>query len=246
MSSREVLVQTARIAEQAEQYDAMVDAMKQVADMSDTLSVEERNLLSVAYKNVIGARRTAWRVLNSIEDKERERGNEDHLVIVADFKRKIEGELTNTCNNVNELLRKLVETAQDAESKVFFFKMVGDYSRYMAEFTSGDEREQAATDSKNAYGDALKIAEADLASTNPIRLGLALNFSVFHYEIANKPAEACSLAKRAFDEAIAELDTLGEEQYKDSTLIMQLLRDNLNLWTNEGGAREETVEDVDQ
>ena len=72
-----------------------------------------------------------------------------------------------------------------------------------------------------------------LPPTHPIRLGLALNFSVFHFEIQNKPQEACALAKQAFDDAIAELDTLSEESYKDSTLIMQLLRDNLTLWTSD-------------
>ncbi|EFH39339.1 hypothetical protein ARALYDRAFT_920500 [Arabidopsis lyrata subsp. lyrata] len=77
------------------------------------------------------------------------------------------------------------------------------------------------------------IANSELAPTHPIRLGLALNFSVFYYEILNSPDRACNLAKQAFDEAIAELDTLGEESYKDSTLIMQLLRDNLTLWTSD-------------
>ena len=74
---------------------------------------------------------------------------------------------------------------------------------------------------------------ADLAPTHPIRLGLALNFSVFYCEILNSPDRACRLAKAAFDDAIAELDTLSEESYKDSTLIMQLLRDNLTLWTSD-------------
>merc|ERR1712007_408983 len=85
----------------------------------------------------------------------------------------------------------------------------------------------------DAYHAASGIALAELDSTHPIRLGLALNFSVFYYEILNSPDRACALAKQAFDEAIAELDTLGEESYKDSTLIMQLLRDNLTLWTSE-------------
>ena len=73
----------------------------------------------------------------------------------------------------------------------------------------------------------------ELPPTHPIRLGLALNFSVFYYEILNSPDRACRLAKAAFDDAIAELDTLSEESYKDSTLIMQLLRDNLTLWTSD-------------
>ena len=74
---------------------------------------------------------------------------------------------------------------------------------------------------------------SQLPPTNPIRLGLALNFSVFYYEVMNSPERACNLAKQAFDDAIAELDTLTEDSYKDSTLIMQLLRDNLTLWTSD-------------
>ena len=72
-----------------------------------------------------------------------------------------------------------------------------------------------------------------MATTHPIRLGLALNFSVFYYEISNNPAKACELAKKAFDDAISELDHVKEDTYKDSTLIMQLLRDNLTLWTSD-------------
>ncbi|KAJ6685647.1 protein 14-3-3 PROTEIN [Salix purpurea] len=105
--------------------------------------------------------------------------------------------------------------------------------RYLAEFKAGDERNAAAEDTMLSYKAAQDIASADLAPTHPIRLGLALNFSVFYYEILNQSDKACSMAKQAFEEAIAELDTLGEESYKDSTLIMQLLRDNLTLWTSD-------------
>ncbi len=109
----------------------------------------------------------------------------------------------------------------------------GDYHRYLAEFAQGDQRKDAAENSLNAYKSATDIAITELPPTHPIRLGLALNFSVFNYEILNSPDKACQLAKQAFDDAIAELDTLSEDSYKDSTLIMQLLRDNLTLWTSD-------------
>ncbi|KAL3568274.1 hypothetical protein D5086_030925 [Populus alba] len=105
--------------------------------------------------------------------------------------------------------------------------------KYLAEFKTGAERKEAAESTLLSYKSAQDIALSELAPTHPIRLGLALNFSVFYYEILNSPDRACSLAKQAFDEAISELDTLGEESYKDSTLIMQLLRDNLTLWTSD-------------
>jgi 14-3-3 protein epsilon len=111
----------------------------------------------------------------------------------------------------------------------FFFlsHRKGDYHRYLAEFAMGEKRKVSADKSLEAYKNATEVASTDLAPTHPIRLGLALNFSVFYYEILNSPDQACHLAKQAFDDAIAELDTLSEESYKDSTLIMQLLRDNL-------------------
>lgn len=110
---------------------------------------------------------------------------------------------------------------------------MGDYHRYLAEFALGDKRKDSADKSLEAYKSASDVAVTELPPTHPIRLGLALNFSVFYYEILNSPDRACHLAKQAFDDAIAELDTLSEESYKDSTLIMQLLRDNLTLWTSD-------------
>lgn len=111
--------------------------------------------------------------------------------------------------------------------------MKGDYYRYLAEVATGETRNSVVDDSQAAYQDAFEISKGKMQPTHPIRLGLALNFSVFYYEILNSPDKACQLAKQAFDDAIAELDTLNEDSYKDSTLIMQLLRDNLTLWTSD-------------
>jgi hypothetical protein len=110
--------------------------------------------------------------------------------------------------------------------------MKGDYYRYLAE-VAGTKKVEVIEQSEQAYEEAFKIAKDQMQPTHPIRLGLALNYSVFFYEIKNAPDKACQLAKTAFDEAIAELDTLNEDSYKDSTLIMQLLRDNLTLWTSD-------------
>ncbi|XAR48546.1 hypothetical protein NMG60_11031398 [Bertholletia excelsa] len=236
-SSREENVYMAKLAEQAERYEEMVEFMEKVsmaASESEELTVEERNLLSVAYKNVIGARRASWRIISSIEQKEESRGNEEHVATIKEYRSKIEKELSSICDGILKLLdTRLIPAASVADSKVFYLKMKGDYHRYLAEFKTGVERKEAAESTLNAYKAAQDIANADLPPTHPIRLGLALNFSVFYYEILNSPDRACNLAKQAFDDAIAELDTLGEESYKDSTLIMQLLRDNLTLWTSD-------------
>uniref|UniRef100_A0A669F3Z8 Tyrosine 3-monooxygenase/tryptophan 5-monooxygenase activation protein, beta polypeptide a n=1 Tax=Oreochromis niloticus TaxID=8128 RepID=A0A669F3Z8_ORENI len=222
------LVQKAKLAEQAERYDDMAAAMKAVTEQGAELSNEERNLLSVAYKNVVGARRSSWRVISSIEQKTE--GNEKKQQMARDYRVKIEGELQEICNDVLSLLDKfLIPNASQAESKVFYLKMKGDYFRYLSEVASGDSKKNTVENSQMAYQDAFDISKKEMQPTHPIRLGLALNFSVFYYEILNSPEQACSLAKQAFDEAIAELDTLNEDSYKDSTLIMQLLRDNLTV-----------------
>ncbi|KAL6079122.1 putative multifunctional chaperone ixodes scapularis multifunctional chaperone [Balamuthia mandrillaris] len=232
MGDREENVYMAKLSEQAERYDEMVEAMKKVAKQNVELTVEERNLLSVAYKNVIGARRASWRIISSIEQKEENKGNEAHVKRIKEYRNKVEKELSDICGDILGLLSNhLIPSATNGESKVFYYKMKGDYHRYLAEFATGDGRKEAAEHSLGAYKSATDIAATELPPTHPIRLGLALNFSVFNYEILNAPDKACQLAKQAFDEAIAELDTLSEDSYKDSTLIMQLLRDNLTLWT---------------
>ncbi|EGC29080.1 hypothetical protein DICPUDRAFT_51485 [Dictyostelium purpureum] len=233
-SNREENVYMAKLAEQAERYEEMVDAMKKVAQLDLELTVEERNLLSVAYKNVIGARRASWRIISSIEQKEESKGNESHVKKIKEYKEVVEKELSKICEDILEVLEKnLIPSSTTGESKVFYYKMKGDYYRYLAEFATGPQRKSSAENSLIAYKEASDIAVTELPPTHPIRLGLALNFSVFYYEILNSPDRACNLAKTAFDDAIAELDTLSEDSYKDSTLIMQLLRDNLTLWTSD-------------
>uniref|UniRef100_A0A286XRK3 14-3-3 domain-containing protein n=1 Tax=Cavia porcellus TaxID=10141 RepID=A0A286XRK3_CAVPO len=214
------LIQKAKLAEQAERYDDMATCMKAVTEQGAELSNEERNLLSVAYKNVVRGRRSAWRVISRIEQKTDT--SDKKLQLIKDYREKVESELRSICTTVLELLDKyLIANATNPESKVFYLKMKDDYFRYLAEVAL-----------------AFDISKKEMQPTHPIRLGLALNFSVFYYEILNNPELACTLAKTAFDEAIAELDTLNEDSYKDSTLIMQLLRDNLTLWTSDSAGEE--------
>jgi len=227
-------VYMAKLAEQAERYEEMVEYMKQVAMASEIdLSLEERNLLSVAYKNVVGARRASLRIIGSIENKEKSKADGGKSALIMAYKSKVEDELNSICKDILDLLDKsLIKDTLESEPKVFYQKMMADYYRYLAEFATGGAKEDHAKSANDSYTKATDAAKG-LAPTHPIRLGLALNFSVFLYEVQSLQSDACNLAKAAFDDAIAELDTLDEESYKDSTLIMQLLRDNLTLWTSE-------------
>eukprot|EP01066_Platyproteum_vivax_P003605 Platyproteum_vivax@DN14553_c0_g1_i1.p1 len=224
----------AKLSEQAERYDEMAEYMRSVAEIAQELSVEERNLLSVAYKNSVGARRASWRIISSVEEKEKSKGNQENLARAKSYREKVEKELSDICTSILKLLDDyLIKGASTDESKVFYQKMKGDYYRYISEHSVDDAKKTASEKAQEAYGAATDLATNNMVPTHPIRLGLALNYSVFYYEILNNPDEACKIARQAFEDAISELDNVGEESYKDSTLIMQLLRDNLTLWTSD-------------
>jgi len=229
--SNDKLLSLARIAEAAERYPDMCNFMHKLVQKksndNEGLSIDERNLLSVAYKNVVGSKRQSWRTLAS--------GNFSDLdeAVVSSYRKLVEEELQAVCKQVLDLLTEgpiKSDNVQDEDS-VFYLKMCGDYYRYLAEFMEDNQEYKA--NAEKFYKDAFEKAKEKLPETHPTRLGLALNFSVCYYEILKKKDEACALAKEAFDAAIEKLDTLNDASYKDSTLIMQLLRDNLTLWTSE-------------
>lgn len=260
---REAVNFLARIAEVGERYEDMCNLMKRLviwAKKNDMeLTVEERNLLSVAYKNIIMPRREAWRRLDySEKDGDHQSKMEP---FVKQFKANIKTELNLVCTEVIDTLKQYlikdnsfmqdVDDANVVQTQVFYLKMLGDYWRYQAEFLVDDQSalEQAKNEADENYGLAMALSTSSnsqgaekLKPTDPIRLGLALNYSVCYYEILGKKEEACNLAKDAFDRAIQQLDTLDETDYKDSTLIMQLLRDNLTLWTSDNNPKSDQIE----
>jgi len=124
----------------------MVEYTKQFARMSThELTLDERNILSVAFKNIVGTRRAAWRVLSSIQKKENNKGNNDNVNKVKTYKAAIEKEMTDICDEILVLLTDhLIPRANVGEGKVFFFKMKADYYRYIAEYSSGDKKNQSA------------------------------------------------------------------------------------------------------
>ncbi|KAM6508185.1 hypothetical protein FALCPG4_018069 [Fusarium falciforme] len=228
----------ARLCGQAERYDDMVPLLKEVVQRGGELSVDERNLLTTAFNNVFNTRRASWRIISSIEKNEY-KGSEKHLATIRGYRIKIENEIEKICRDVLDLLdQSLIPNASTGESMALYYKMKGDYSRYLTEFVSG-EKHNAVTSAYNAYKIAAYIAQTEFTATHPLRLGLAVNFSVLYYRILNSRDRARCLAKHAFDDAKAEIDALTKEPDGDSILLMQLLCSNLTLWaSSDSGERE--------
>ncbi|CAF0862766.1 unnamed protein product [Adineta steineri] len=140
----------------------------------------------------------------------------------------------------------LIPKATTAESKIVYLKTKGDYYRYLTEVTTGSERQKFAGESGHAYKNAFDMAKNQMSVTHPIRLGLALSFSVFFYEILNNTDAACRIAIQALDEALTGSDSLENDSYRDSIVIMQSLRDNLNAWTDNSSDVNDTNQSKEQ
>lgn len=243
--SYDKLLYLARITEQAERHDETIKYMEEIVKMKkEDLNIEERNLLSAAYKNCVSSRRSAWRSIYGIEIKEKN-NNSKHITLVSDLKGVLEKELTDLCQRMLNLIDSyLLKKPIPVESKVFYLKMKGDYYRYLAEFLSGDKHSEVANSSLVSYKQANELA-GELACTNPIKLGLALNFSVFYYEVMNDPGTACQIANQAFQDGIQQLEKIEDDQYKDSTTILQLLKENIDMWSVDL-AQDQGDENVDE
>ncbi len=211
--------------------------MTRLIKLGKPLTDDERNLFSVAFKNLLTGPRNAWRLFASNEARELAHGNQRHAALIRAYKEKVEQELHHVCNQMISLLDEaLIPTADSVQCSVFYWKMKGDYLRYMAEYTAPDSQQhsQVVEVSQQAYEKATELASS-LPATNIVRLGLALNFSVFYYEIKGMPQEASRIAHDSYNQASMELknEQFENASYKDITIILQLFQDNLTLWHGE-------------
>ena len=235
MSSKgyEKNVYLAMLAEQCNRFEEMTEFLEDMLKARDKdFNSDERNLLSIAYKNSVSTRRTALRTIMAYEMKEKKKENSTFLPYIQEYRRKIEDELTNMCTNVlNTIDNFRLKRADDDEARVFYWKMKGDYNRYIAEYATGDLRKTVADGALNSYKSANEVAR-NLSAIHPIYLGLSLNFSVFYYEVLNDHETACKIAQEILDLAGKELPNIDEEDetHRDAMSIINLLRENLEMW----------------
>ena len=240
MTSTEENIFLARVAEQAERFEDMVDFLSKVLDeKGGDVTADERNLLSVAFKNLISSKRAACRTIAAIEQNPKYSKFGGAL---ADYKAGIEKKLIEDCEQVIRIIKeKVLAKSCDGEAKAFFIKMVGDYYRYIAENAKDSKLEEVKQEALKAYDEANGI---QMQPCNPIKLGLALNFSVFHYEVMKNHKAACDLADKALQEALDKIDELEEEDFRDAKSIIELLKENLTLWKEEEEDNEQGVDDL--
>lgn len=232
-------VNQARLCDSAGRFDDMVKYIKILINMGRELNDEEIALVSYAYKNLIKEKRKQFKTINQIYIDSADL-EERKLRIVEEMRNNIAQEIKSICMEMIGLLDKGVfPKVMDAETKVCYLMMRADHYRYLAEISSESKKTEYANISLKIYQEASDISRIQLATTNPVRLNLALNLSVLYYDILNSSRSACIVAKQAFDEAILDIENLNEENLAKTTLVMKLLTDNLTLW--EAG-HQETVQ----
>jgi len=229
-------VYLAMLAEQCNRFNEMVNFLEDMVRSRDKdLNSDERNLLSIAYKNSVSGGRSALRTIMAYENKEKKKESSTFLPFIQEYRKKVEEELTKTCKNVLSMIdSELMKKASDDEAKVFYTKMKGDYNRYIAEYADGDLKKEVSDSALASYNEATDHAK-NLPVLNPIGLGLALNFSVFYYEVMNDHAKAIQIASDALDKANKELPNIDEdaEENRDTVSIVNLLKENLDMWKSE-------------
>ncbi|KAJ6003049.1 14-3-3 family protein ArtA [Penicillium sp. IBT 35674x] len=218
---REQAVQHAENAEQSEAaQEVVLKNMSEIAKEDIELTVVERGYLFGAYNNVI----------NSLQASRKEASSTSQ-------KQDIEQNIIDKCNGMLRLLENyLIRSASSGEAKVAYRMIAGDINAYLAKLTrdTGNISQGWVEAARNYYDGATEIARPELPPTHPTRLGLSLNYANFYHDILDTPDKAISLAKMAFDDAIAELDTLSEENYQASTRTMSQLQEKLRLWDPAG------------
>lgn len=232
----------ARVADQAERYEDMVAFLEDIIkDSSEDVSMDVRNLLSVGFKNLISAQRSAWKTVQAIEQNKK---YQEYSTNCSEYRSKISDELAKNCQKIINIVKdQALPKAGDDEAKVFYLKMIGDYYRYTAETAQGAKLEDV-TENALKYYDLATQAASELKPYNSTRLGLALNFSVFHYELKNDSGKACKIAEEALNGARDEIDNMDNEEARDALSIIELLKENLDLWKDDDGNDDGGVEDL--
>ena len=224
-----------KLFQRTERYPEMVKAINKYVEQNPVLNDEERKLLCDGYKNIISDKRNSLRLLSNLSKKEEEEGKQiNHKKQINIIREKIESELLSIFEEVHSILDKyLIPNAQNTETKVLYMKIKADYYRYHCEFAENDAFDEAKDKAEKIYKEAYDLALKEISIYNSVRLGLALNYSVFEYEIMDNKNDAYNIAQKAYDEVMKVVDDLEKDRTSENLLLIQLLKENLNLWNNE-------------
>lgn len=238
IDTKDTYLWKAKLAQESNRYEDMALFMRLVVETGMPTSKDEDMMLAVAYKRVLDMKRSSRRTLLTIEQKDNVKPWE--VAVTRQYRSRVDSELRALCNEMLTVVRGWLMSDQavtaDSATEVFYWKLRGDYGRYAAEATHDHaERSAVISESRFAYERAEKLGHENLLPVDPVRLGLMLNYSVFLYQVCEQRQRGHDVAKRAYENAVNEIDNIDDRMYNDSTLILRLIRDNLSIWIQENG-----------
>jgi 14-3-3 protein epsilon len=229
-------VYMALLAHECGKYEEMFKFMEDlVIQRNKDLSLKEREFLTYGYINYISAKRKALHIIMAYETKEKKNENSFFLMYIQDYRRKIESELTQSCQKICYILDSLlIKKAENVEAKIFYRKLKGDLNRYVAEYAKDDLREKVMKDGLTAYQEAINMSK-ELPILNEVLLGLSLNMSLFYYEVMNERKNAIKISNECAIKIDKELPNFDEANEKNKVIItlVNLIKDNLAHWKAE-------------
>ena len=221
----QVLLHTDRIKDS-------IKFLKKAIDINPVLTIDERNVFNSAYKTLVSTPRKGLReiMLNEQNDEE-DNFSQECKNQIQNIKTEVTDELINYCMDlINILDSKIIPATKEIESKVFYYKLKGDYYRYICEVQSDDDREETVEKARESYETALSISKSQLEQYKPTALGLILNYTVFLFEIVKRYDDAISLAEETYRKCIPLLEQNSPRSQTEATTIATLLDNNVKLW----------------
>jgi hypothetical protein len=206
--------------------------LPRLADAPADFTIDDQNAIARICKGSMDALRKAWKSVYLAEQKERGKGRDDRSTPLLDYRKRLEAGITDLAKETIEMVqKKLIVRAKDASIRGLLFKMTGDFWRYLAEIQRGYDRRESANKSLAGYQEAEDLIVASTGPAAAVRLALLLNMAIFRFEILSEPDEALDLARKAYDEGIAAVDSLREEAYADSILLLQMIHRTMAAWS---------------
>ena len=239
--SREELIFLSKLYTKAELYKEVINFIKEFIKLNPKIEKEECDIISTGFKNMISDKRASWFTLNSMEHKEKKK-KRNTVKEIKEMKNHIENEIRETCKELQDLIDKeLLPKNEEDEILVFLYKLKADYFRYICEFAEGNEYQDNLIKAEEYYKKAYEIADKKLPIINCNRVSVALNYSIFLYETKKDKKSGFDIAQNTFKESMKFIDDLEKPKYRDTLLIIQLLKENIIFWNSEMGDEEEKL-----
>ena len=239
--SREELIFLSKLYTKAELYKEVINFIKEFIKLNPKIEKEECDIISTGFKNMISDKRASWFTLNSMEHKEKKK-KRNTVKEIKEIKNHIENEIRETCKELQDLVDKeLLPKNEEDEILVFLYKLKADYFRYICEFAEGNEYQDNLIKAEKYYKKAYEIADKKLPIINCNRVSVALNYAIFLYETKKDKKSGFDIAQNTFKESMKFIDDLEKPKYRDTLLIIQLLKENIIFWNSEMGDEEEKL-----